>query len=238
MPAATAAPQRLNQIRTVFTHPAIHATTRALLALDLLGDEALDFEPETITDELGMWAHKSIPLLSMQQVTAVFQLTRSDSFYSDLQVFMNFCNVLAGDSVDPAGEEPPEIAECAWAIFEASLHHPYGEETFWSPDVIAYMKVRLGNDGHLRAPSILRTVPGLAEFDATPGEFATEPGAFAGIFEATARRDDEISLIVAREGEELLRELDALYLQHGKTDQLKEAIRERIKKFGTPSIPA
>lgn len=128
---------------------------------NLYGDDALDWEPETVwltleKDEI------SLPEEARNKLQAVLTLHKNPSFYWDNLVFQRTVDSLNEELFDPDTLLEEHPAHMAWAVYEASviLGLDPGEQGTpeFDEDVQQYMAVCLKRAGHVYPPDQLKVV--------------------------------------------------------------------------------
>lgn len=105
-----------------------------------------------IQEELKTDLSSSINSLKLQAITNV--LFNPAMFYDDVVGFIDICNALSGEDIDPDVFDPADPFEMAWAIAEARMvDPPEPNEDRWSTDVKTYMGMSLLEFGFPRPPA-------------------------------------------------------------------------------------
>ncbi len=144
--------------KRVWQNPDSFATTLLALFIDTYGTEGLDWDPMTIQSEIEQDFGVKVERSVFDRLMAGIAILTTDSFYKSLPDFIALCNVLAGDSYDPAVFDPADSAEIAWGMSEGMLISPPedDEENPFSEDIVNYIAQTLKSEGLLTPPDVLK----------------------------------------------------------------------------------
>jgi len=215
-----------SQSSAVFANPASLTTTLITLFVDAYGTEGFSWSPETIVMEVEDDFRVKLPRTVKDRLLAGVNLITSDDFYKSLPDFINYCNVLSGDSYDPTQWDPADSAEIAWGITEGLLLSPPDEEDEnpFTDEIVAYIGKVLDEEGIINPPDVLkiaiRDVPGFS-----PGEFSDDPIMFNAVHDFETHKTESINTAVKQGLHTLAQQLDALSLQDGNT---KDAVARML----------
>lgn len=106
-----------------------YATTLLLCYMDAYGSEGLDWDPMTIRHEIEEDYGVKLPNKSFNKLMAAINIATTDQFYTSLPDFIDLCNVLSGDVLDPRWFDPADPGECAWGMTEAMFISPPEKKT-------------------------------------------------------------------------------------------------------------
>lgn len=219
-------------LRSIWTGRGTFATPLLVLFVDAYGTEGLTWSPETIHMELEDDFKVKLPQSSFDRLMTGIALLVTDDFYHSLPDFIQFCNTLSGDSVDPRHWDPAEALEIAWGITEAMLISPPDPEDDdpFTDEIRAYMGAVLDDEGIMSPPDILKLA--LRDDDDITGrvqaDFADDPVMFTAIYDFELGKTQEINDGVRRGLALLSQQLGALPLENGSTEDV-------LKKMFTPS---
>ena len=195
-----------------------YATTMVTLLVDTYGTECFAWSPETLEMEVNEDFDIKIPRPNFDRLLAGINLITSDDFYRSLPDFINYCNILSGDSYDPRHWDPADATEIAWGITEGLLLQPPedDDEEPFAPDIVAYIGAVLDQEVIITPPDVLR----IAVRDNDPasfvaGEFSDDPLMFNAIYDFEASKTEEINQAVRVGLTNLASQLDALQLRSG-----------------------
>ena len=123
-----------------------------VIPLDDMSQMSFDALILDIQEELKTDLSESVNGLKLQAICNV--LFNPTMFYEDVVGFIDICNVLSGEDIDPDVFDPADPFEMAWAIAEARLVDPPDEnENRWSDEVRQYMGLSLLEFGVPRPPA-------------------------------------------------------------------------------------
>ncbi len=192
-----------------------YATVLAVIALDTFGIECCYWTRGTLAAEFLADFNVLPPAANLDKMMAAFAILTTDQFFKSTAHFIQFCNVLCGDTFDPFEFDPATVLEMSWAITEALILSPPDEDEPFTDDIRHYIGARLKYEGFVRPPGILR----IALFD-EPLRDALEDYADDPELQAAARkvRQDpatRIEWLVRENVQELLDQLEKLPLTNG-----------------------
>lgn len=166
-----------------------------------------------LRDEVKVDLGETENLLRLQAAMAI--VFEPGMFYEDVVGFIDICNALAREDIDPDVFDPADPLEMAWAVTEARiLDEPQpNEPPRWSPEVKTYMGITLSHFGHLKPPPQLAMATMPAGFNPAL-QFADQPDLVAT---STAVQDELNKEVVSA------------------ISQLKEELHEQLKPFVKPS---
>ena len=183
---------------------------------DTYGTEGLQWEPTTIAMEIEADFQVCLSQANFDRLLAAIQILTTDSFYKSLPDFINFCNILSGDTYDPRMWDPAETDEIAWGITEALIIDVPDEEDPFSDEILAYIGKALDDEGIMNPPDILR----LAIRDGVntmrvQNDYTDDPEMFAAIYGAEASKTDSINELIRNRLKALSDQLQGLHLRTG-----------------------
>jgi hypothetical protein len=117
-----------NLLQEAWTSKETFASVLLTLFIDKFGTEGLQWDPATIAMEIEEDFHVELPQQSMDKLMVAIQLLTTDRFFKSLPDFINFCNILDGDTYNPDMWDPADAEEVAWGITEALLISPPDDE--------------------------------------------------------------------------------------------------------------
>ncbi len=221
--------------RQVFTDRSSFATTMVTLLVDTYGTKAFEWLPEVIEMEVNDDFEIKIPAPNLSRLCAGVNLITSDDFYKSLPDFINYCNILSGDVLDPRTWDPADSTELAWGITEGLLLSPpddTDEEPF-SQEIVAYIGEALDDEGIITPPDVLRiAVRANDPASFVAGEFSDDPAMFNAVYDLEQSKTAEINAAVRRGLQMLAHQLDTLPLRDGSA---KDVVRKMIESLGKPS---
>lgn len=201
---------RQNENQEILTAPDTFAITLLVLFLDRFGTEGLDWAPETVLLETEDEFKVALPQRNLDRLLAAIALVQSDAFYHSAPDFVQFCNVLSGDTFDASLWDPADIYEVAWGVTEAALiYPPQDPENPFSPEILGYIDYIMDMTGMIAPPKALDFMrrPNLAEFTQT--NFADDPLMFSAVYESEQVKTSDVNSVVTdnlrRVSDQLLR---------------------------------
>ncbi len=228
-----------DQLGQVWSNPDTFATVLLVLLADQYGPEAYGGDPEKGNDP---WTAETIlmhveedfgvtmPQGNLDKLMVAIDLLTSDNFYQSMPDFVNWCNVLSGDTYDPNTWDPADSSEIAWGITEAFIIEPPQEEDPFSDEICAYIGAVLDSEGMMRPPDVLR----LAKRDVmdltgqVSAEFSDDPEMYSSIYGLEASKTDDVNNYVKANIAALGHQLEQLPLTEGET----KGIVERMLSVG------
>jgi len=211
------------------------ATTMVTLLVDTYGTEAFAWSPETIEMEVNDDFEIQIPRPNLDRLLTGVNLMTSDDFYRSVADFINYCNILAGDTYDPRTWDPADSAEIAWGITEGLLLSPPEDDDDepFSPEITAYIGHMLDEEGIITPPDVLR----IAVRDKDPtnygvGAFSDDPIMFDAVHDLETSKTEEINMAIRRGLQALAQQLETLPLRNGSA---KDVVKQMIQSLGQPS---
>lgn len=201
---------------SVWTDPNSFGFSMLVVFLDTYGTEGLQWEPTTIAMEIEADFQVCLSQANFDRLLAAIQILTTDSFYKSLPDFINFCNILSGDTYDPRMWDPAETDEIAWGITEALIIDVPDEEDPFSDEILAYIGKALDDEGIMNPPDILR----LAIRDGVntmrvQNDYTDDPEMFAAIYGAEASKTDSINELIRNRLKALSDQLQGLQLRTG-----------------------
>lgn len=203
--------------------PRAVGTALAAICMDEYGLDWLEYEPETLGDELGRLAGKQLPQTNCDKLQALTLLFTRDLFWKDIRAFTHTANALGGTDLPVlfTAFDPPDPEECAWVVYEAFLNEPLdtGEQPVdrFSRDVLYYVGSILQDAGLLSAPAPIDFVP---LPNAELSIFADEPVIYETLWQVQDNHRRAISTYVEERTKLLLQQLSSLSLKNGSAEEL------------------
>lgn len=205
-------------MQTAWTDENSYATTLLTLFVDTYGTEGFQWDPKTIKMEIEDDFSVKLPQANHDRLMTAIRLVTSDDFYKSLPDFVNFCNILSGDTYDPRTWDPADAAEVAWGLTEALLLDPPTEDEPFTPDILAYIGAILDMEGIMNPPDILRIATRTQDLAAkVQGDFTDDPEMFGAVYQFEGSKTALINQTVKANLAELSSQLDKLPLTEGDT---------------------
>lgn len=133
------------------------ATALFCIMMDEFGTEFLDWEPETLEQEVeGRWKTR-LPTVNRDKIWALATVLTTNLFYQSLEAFTHICNALNGSEADFENYDPADVAEMCWALAEVTMLNPpeESEGDVFNQEILTYMEERLKYEGFQKVPKIL-----------------------------------------------------------------------------------
>lgn len=211
--------------------PLTFATTLLTLVVDTYGTEAFNWDPETLRTELNDDFRIKIPDANFDRLMAAINLLTTDDFYKSLPDFINYCNVLCGDTYDPQTWDPADAAEIAWGITETLLIAPPDEndEHPFTDEILAYIAKALEQEGIITPPDILKIAArDIDTATVVSTEYSDDPAMYSAIYGFEAAKTDSINAAVRNNLQQLSAQLDALQLRNGSTSDVVQQMLQSL----------
>lgn len=206
--------------RSVWTNENSYATVLLLCFIDIYGTEGLEWDPMTIRKEIEEDFGVKVPNKTFNKLMAGINIAATDQFYTSLPEFIDLCNILSGDVLDPRWFDPADPGECAWGITEALLISPpdQNEENPFSPDIVGYIAETIKAHGIQNPPDVLKI--GLKEDAKQIAEnvaqtFSDDPEMYSAIWKVQQDKSEEIRRYVKDNLKNLLAQVEKLPLNNG-----------------------
>ena len=217
------------QIRKALTDEALFATTLVTIFVDTYGTEGFQWSPETIAMEIDEDFNIEFPRVNFDRLLTGINLITSDDFYKSLPDFINYCNVLSGDTYDPRTWNPASAVECAWGITESLMLSPPDEDDPFSEEIVSYIGHVLEEEGILTPPDVLKIAMRENKTQFVADEYSDDPIMFNAIFDFEQSKTEDINRAIRENLQALMRQLDALPLRSGTT---KNVVNQALKNLG------
>jgi len=216
-------------LREFWANPDSFASALLMMFIDRYGTEALTWHPRTIQMQVSEDFNVSIPKENFDKLMTAIMILTTDYFYTKVDRFIKFCNILAGDDFDPRVFDPADSSEMAWAITEVLMLDPPETKNPFSEEICAYIGEVLKEEGFITPPDVLRI--GLkADLSAqVANDYADDPEMFQGIYEAQEAKTEEVNQMVQQNMQVMWMQLTAIPLQHGSTEGLLKRLQKTSK---------
>lgn len=220
-----------NLLQEAWTSNETFASVLLTLFIDKFGTEALQWDPATIAMEIEEDFNVELSQQSMDKLMTAIQLLTTDRFFKSLPDFINFCNILSGDTYNPEMWDPADAEEVAWGITEALLISPPDDEDEepFSNEVRAYIGSVLDSEGIINPPDILRIALRTTRVSPSVGDFSDDPEMFNAIYDMEEGKKEDINQTIVMKTKLLAAQLAALNLENGKTQQVAEMLQQSLQ---------
>jgi hypothetical protein len=165
---------------------------------------------------------------------AAINIATSDQFYTSLPDFIDLCNVLSGDVLDPRWFDPADPSECAWGMTEAMFISPPDreDENPFSQDIVGYIAEALKSHGIQNPPDVLKVglrddAPQIAENVAQT--FSDDPEMYSAIWKVQQEKSEDIRTYVKQNLRSLVDQIGKLQLNNGNAaDAVKKLAESKL----------
>jgi len=222
--------QRRQHLQQAWTAPDAFATTLLLLFIDQYDSTAIqDWSDACIKMEIEDDFNVKLPQGNFDRLMVAKDLLTTDNFYTSLPDFIQWCNVLNGDTYDPRSWDPADAQEIAWGISEAMIIEPPEWEEPFSPEVRAYIGAVLDMEGIVKAPDILRLALRNADLETqVHGEFSDDPDMFRAIWQFEESKTSGVNQYVREQVTKLASQLESLPLRTGNTKGIVQKVLQAL----------
>lgn len=218
------------RLQEAWTNPGAFATTLLVLFVDAYDTDAFQWHPETINNEINDDFTIELPRPNLDRLMVAISLITTDSFYRSVVDFIDWCNVLNGDTIGNAWEMA-DASEIAWGVTEALLIEPPEEDDPFSPEIIGYINAVLRREGIVNPPDVLKLgVLDSGVVTGLPGEFSDDPEMFAAIYEFENAKTAAINSYIKDQLQTLAEQLEALPLQSGNTRDVVDRVLQNLNE--------
>jgi hypothetical protein len=221
-----------NILQEAWTSKETFASVLLTLFLDRFGVEALEWEASTIALEIEEEFDVELPQLSLDRLLVAIQILTTDRFHKSLPDFVEFCNVLDGDTYTPQTFDPADAEEVAWGITEAMLIAPPEDDDAepFTREIRAYIGAVLDREGIINAPDVLRIALRAARVSPSIGDFSDDPEMFSAIYDVEAQKTEEINETIRTKTKILAAQLAALQLTNGNTQSVAQLLHDASQR--------
>ena len=217
--------QHLPQHQHLWSSPDSFTTTLLTLCLDTYGIEATTWLPETLLLEIEEDFDVSLSQANFDRLMTGIRLLTTDEFYKSLPDFIEICNVLSGDTLDPTLWDPADAGECAWGITEALLLSPPDEDEPFTDEIRRYLGQVLDAEGIITPPDVLRLAIRTNNPAANiPTEYTDDPDMYAAIYGAEESRSTDLKALLLDGLRRLSAQLESLPLREGNTKNVVQRL--------------
>lgn len=218
------------QLRARLADEETFATVLITIVLDLYGTEALEWSPDTLVMEIHDDFALDLPRSCLDKIMCSIGLLTTNDFYKRLPVFMEYCNVLAGDDFRPETVEPPDAVECGWGIVEGLLLSPPDEDEPFTEEIRYFIGKVLAAEGITDPPDVLAIalLDGPSTADYSPdysGMALGDDTSFQVQWQDQQQHRQDVINTIREQTSELIRQLANLPLRNGRTEGLMEKLQ-------------
>ena len=219
-------------MRSVWTSDESYATTLVLCFIDVYGTEGLEWDPMTVRKEIEEDFNLKMPPKAFNKLMAGINVATTDQFYTSLPDFIDLCNIMSGDTLDPRWFDPADPGECAWGITEAMFISPpeREEENPFAQDIVGYIAEVIKSHGIQNPPDVLKI--GLRGDAAQIAEnvaqtFSDDPEMYSAIWKVQQEKSDEIRAYVKDNLRSLLGQIEKLPLNNGDVSNIVKKMMDQ-----------
>lgn len=220
-----------NLLQEAWTSKETFASVLLSLFIDAFGTEALQWDPATIAMEIEDEFHVELSRQSLDKLMTAIQILTTDRFFKSLPDFINFCNILDGDTYNPEMWDPADAEEVAWGITEAVLICPPDDEDEepFTNEIRAYIGSVLDSEGIINPPDILRIALRSARVSPSVGDFSDDPEMFNAVYDMEEGKKADINQSILMKTKLLAAQLGALNLKNGNTKHVAEMLQRSLQ---------
>lgn len=221
-----------NILQEAWTSRETFASVLLTLFLDRFGMEALEWDAATIALEIEEEFDIELPQLSLDKLIVAIQILTTDRFHKSLPDFVEFCNVLNGDTYTPQTFDPADAEEVAWGITESMLIAPPDDEDKepFNNEIRAYIGAALDQEGIINAPDVLRIALRKARISPSIDDFSDDPEMFSAIYDVEQGKTEEINETIRAKTKILAAQLAALQLTNGNTQSVAQMLHNSVQR--------
>jgi hypothetical protein len=199
--------------------------------MDLYGQEALEWAPETIRMELEQDFQLQLPKSSLDKVMAAITIVTTNYFYKDVTRFIQLCNILAGDDFQPDEFDPADAGEILLGITEAMLLWPPdgdADDTEFSEEIRGYIGQVLNEQGIVKPFDVLRLALDGDQSTRVDTALADDPEMYSAVWSSQQSRTDELRSVYLENVQALAQQLSILPLTHGSTEKAVQQLQSLV----------
>jgi hypothetical protein len=132
-------------------------TTMLAIAVEVIGENFLDWDPATIRMELEDSLRSRCHDIPFNRLMGAVNVITSDAFYNSLPDFVQIVNAIA-DGIPPQFPVLPDSEDLAWAMTEGLLLWPPDDDNDepFAQEIVDYIGMTLDSEGLTTPPDILR----------------------------------------------------------------------------------
>lgn len=185
-----------------------YATTALAIFVSRYGLAALDWFPGTIIKTLEK-DYGDVPITTINKLMTGIEILTKDSYYKELDKFINFTNFLNHGTPD---DYVADVSEIAWGLTEANLIDPLppikNPLEILSNEVYTYILALFENGGLVTTPDAFKIVGiFIDKKDDVLATFSDIPELYAGLYQTAQFRKGLVESYVDGKLNELLVQL-------------------------------
>ena len=166
------------------------ATVLLAIAIDLLGKECLDWEPDTVREQIEAALDIKVAQREMDRFLSLRTALTTDMVYQDVVTFHHAMNALSGSEATFSTWDHVDLDELTWGLTEIMFNDRPVDDAEWaarfSPDVRRYIGL-LAGDGDYAPNALPDVVTAVADFG--PAKSATSEFADDALLYGTAHEN-------------------------------------------------
>ena len=169
------------------------ATVLLAIAIDLLGKECLDWEPDTVREQIEASLSVNIAQREMDRFLALRTALTTDMVYRDVVTFHHAMNALNGSEATFHTWDPVDLDELTWGLTEIMFNDRPVDDAMWaarfSDDVRRYIGVLVEDVGYApnALPDVIAAVADMGPARRGSAQFADEPSIYGTAHENNVR---------------------------------------------------
>jgi hypothetical protein len=200
-------------IKEVLENPETPATVLIVVAVDLIGEEVLQYDIDAIVDTFADVYKAQLPNNALDKIQAMQTIYTTDIAYHSVPAFIAITDALSGDGTDFENADMPHVADIAWAITELLLNDPpEGElEDLFSPDIKVFIRSILDIEGFTRSPKILKFA---GDFKPVEGSFMDDEMIFGAHYSINSDLIQDVEDYLTQRAKLILDLIDLLPLSN------------------------
>lgn len=209
-----------------------------LIVMDILGQEALEWAPESIKLSLEEEFKIELPRESLDKIMMAIMVVTTNYFYKDVRRFIDACNVFAGGDFSPGVFDPADADEILNGVTEAMLLWPPEEgdpDSEFSSEIQEYVKQVLSLDGIAKPSDLLSAIFSGDQSGKVDSDWADDPVMYASIYDSQISRQSEMETTYIENLEATKQQLSLLQLQNGDTREVVSNIQRIIQRRQLPT---
>ena len=210
-----------------------YATTLLTIIVDNYSFEALEWEPNILTEELENDFGVTLARVNIDKIQSLATCILTDRFYNDWLFFNVTCNALNHEEVDFQNPSEPTPEEVAWALTEVMLFEDPDDRPDLTPEIQTYIGVVLANHGVVKPPDVLKAATLQETEQQALNNMGDDPALVNGWYEIQNQNAKSITDYLKSNLTELIQELDNLPLQFRDEDSWTKYKERAMSKLNT-----
>lgn len=201
-----------------------------MIVLDTYGTECTTWTPQTIRLELEQDYQVKLPSFTLDKIMAGITLLTSNFFFTDINKFIDICNILTGDDFTPGVFNPADALEVLMGITEAILIWPPDEQDQlnFSAEIREYIRQVLDEEGIMKPFDVLSLALNDNKAAQVDLDYADDPEMFQAIYETQQSKVSELKLVYKENLESLVQQLETVPLENGNTEEIVKRLRNLV----------